>query len=77
MSEPLLYSGDGIAFHLLGIPVRIVVSQKLQKNGDVEIKIRKSGEVRICPESELYTALEGIMKDLQPSFEGLPYMAEI
>ena len=34
---------------LVGIPVRIVVSQKLEKTGDVEIKIRQTGEVRICP----------------------------
>ncbi len=34
---------------LLGIPVRIVVSQKLMKSGEVEIKVRRGGEVRIAP----------------------------
>ena len=61
---------------LIGIPVRIVLSQKLQKNGEVEVKIRKTGEMRIFSEDALYTELDGIMKDLWPSLEGLPYMAE-
>jgi prolyl-tRNA synthetase len=61
---------------LIGIPMRIVVSQKLQKNGEVEIKIRKTGEVRICPEDELAGVIEEIAKTLQPSLDGLPYMAE-
>ena len=61
---------------LIGIPVRIVVSQKLQKTGDVEIKIRQTGEVRICPEKDLQGTLEAIVKDLQPSLEDLPYMPE-
>jgi prolyl-tRNA synthetase len=59
---------------LIGIPVRIVVSQKLEKTGDVEIKIRQTGEVRICPEKDLQRTLEAIVKDLQPSLEGLPTM---
>ena len=61
---------------LIGIPVRIVVSQKLQKTGDVEIKKRQSGEVRICPEKDLRRTLEALVKELQPSLEGLPYMPE-
>jgi prolyl-tRNA synthetase len=61
---------------LLGIPVRIVVSQKLEKTGEVEIKIRRSGEVRICPQQELKTALDEIIKGLQPSLENLRYMSE-
>ncbi|MGO9021019.1 MAG: proline--tRNA ligase [Syntrophobacteraceae bacterium] len=61
---------------LIGIPVRIVVSQKLQKTGDVEIKIRQTGEVRICPEQDLQGTLEAIVNDLQPSLENLPYMPE-
>ena len=61
---------------LIGIPVRIVVSQKLQKTGDVEIKIRQTGEVRICPEKDLQATLEAIVNDLQPSLEDLPYMPE-
>ncbi len=61
---------------LIGIPVRIVVSQKHEKTGDVEIKIRQTGEVRICPEKDLQRTLEAIVKDLQPSLEGLPNMPE-
>ena len=61
---------------LLGIPIRIVVSQKLLKNAEVEIKVRKTGEVRICPEEGLNGVIEEIVKTLQPSLEGLPYMVE-
>ncbi len=61
---------------LLGVPIRVVVSQKNLKNSEVEIKIRRSGEVRICPVKDLHAAIEGIVKDLQPSLEGLPYMPE-
>ena len=61
---------------LIGIPVRIVVSQKHEKTGDVEIKIRQTGEVRICPEKDLQRTLEAIVKELQPSLEGLPNMPE-
>ncbi len=61
---------------LVGIPVRLVVSRKLEKTGDVEIKIRQSGEVRICPESDLEATLDAIFKDLEPSIENLPYMEE-
>ena len=62
---------------LIGIPIRIVVSQKLQKNGEVEIKIRKTGEVRICPEEDWQETLREIETSLLPSLEGLPYMAEL
>ncbi|MHC1729349.1 MAG: proline--tRNA ligase [Syntrophobacteraceae bacterium] len=61
---------------LIGIPIRIVVSQKLQKTGQVEIKIRQTGEVLFCSENELGGVIEKIAKDLQPSMEGLPYMQE-
>ena len=61
---------------LIGIPIRIVVSQKHEKTGDVEIKIRRTGEVRICPEKDLQQTLEAIVKELQPSLEGLPNMPE-
>jgi len=59
---------------LIGIPLRIVISGKLQKTGEVEIKIRQTGEVRICPEEDLQGTLEAIVNDLQPSLDDLPYM---
>lgn len=61
---------------LLGIPVRVVLSQKLQKNQDAEIKVRQTGEVIICPQKDIESVLEKILNDLKPSMEGLPYMAE-
>ncbi|MDR3569848.1 MAG: proline--tRNA ligase [Syntrophobacteraceae bacterium] len=61
---------------LIGIPVRVVISRKLEKTGDVEIKIRQTGEVIICPESEFEEKLGVIFKKLEPSTASLPYMAE-
>lgn len=61
---------------LLGIPVRVVVSQKLLKKGEVEIKVRRTGQMIVCPQVELESVLERIMADLEPTLEGLPYMAE-
>ncbi len=61
---------------LLGFPMRVVVSQKLLKDNKVEIKIRKTGEVLICPQEDLHTTLIQLSEKLQPSLEGLPYMDE-
>jgi len=61
---------------LIGIPVRLVVSRKLQKTGEIEIKVRQTGVVKICPEKELQATLKMMVKDLQPSLEALPYMPE-
>jgi prolyl-tRNA synthetase len=61
---------------LLGIPIRIVVSQRLMKNSEVEIKVRQTGEVLICPESNLEATLEKIVNSLQPDLGGLRTMAE-
>jgi len=61
---------------LIGIPIRIVVSQKLFKTGDVEIKVRRTGEVRICAEKDLEPNLAELFEALRPSLDALPYMAE-
>ncbi len=61
---------------LLGIPVRVVVSQKLMKKEEVEVKVRRTGEVILCPRQELESVLERIVRELQPSLEGLPYLTE-
>jgi prolyl-tRNA synthetase len=61
---------------LLGIPIRVVVSQKLTKNDQVEIKVRQTGEVIICRRDELNTLLAKLLDSLKPSLDGLPYMPE-
>jgi prolyl-tRNA synthetase len=61
---------------LLGFPMRVVVSQKLLKDNKVEIKVRKTGEVLICPQEDLHTTLIQLSEKLQPSLEGLPYMEQ-
>lgn len=61
---------------LLGFPIRVVVSQKLLKAKQVEVKVRKTGEVVICPQGDLETTLNQLLEKLQPSLEGLPYMDE-
>jgi prolyl-tRNA synthetase len=59
---------------LVGFPIRVVISQKLLKGNNVEIKVRKTGEVIICRQDDLEATLQQIEKKLQPSLEGLPYM---
>jgi prolyl-tRNA synthetase len=61
---------------LLGFPIRVVISQKLLKGNNLEIKVRKTGEVLICPDDALEATLQQITEKLQPSLDGLPYMAE-
>ncbi len=61
---------------LLGFPLRLVVSQKLLKAGQVELKVRQTGEVVICPQSDLEAALDQLFQNLQPTLEDLPYMEE-
>jgi prolyl-tRNA synthetase len=61
---------------LLGFPIRIVISQKMLKGDNVEIKARKTGEILVCSQDLLETTLEQIWEKLQSSLEGLPYMVE-
>lgn len=61
---------------LLGFPIRVVVSPKLMKENQVEIKIRKTGDVFRCGQEELEKTLDRVLSDLKPSLEGLPYMEE-
>jgi prolyl-tRNA synthetase len=61
---------------LLGLPIRVVISQKLLKANNVEIKVRSSGEVLVCPQGDLEATVQQIVERLQPTLEGLPYMAE-
>jgi len=61
---------------LVGFPIRVVISQKLLKGDNVEIKVRKTGEVLIRRQDELEATLEQIEEKLQPSIQGLPYMDE-
>jgi prolyl-tRNA synthetase len=61
---------------LVGIPIRVVISQKLLKGDNVEIKVRKTGEVIICKQDDLEATLKQIEEKLQPSLQGLPYMHE-
>jgi prolyl-tRNA synthetase len=61
---------------LLGIPIRVVVSQKLTRNDQLEIKVRQTGEVVICVRGELDALLPKLLASLEPSLDGLPYMPE-
>lgn len=61
---------------LLGIPIRVVVSQRGLKNGQFEVKIRKTGEVVHCSENELLPFIEQKADELEPSLERLPLMPE-
>lgn len=61
---------------LLGIPIRIVVSQRGLKSGQLEVKVRKTGVVHHCAETGLAGLVAELLKELQPSLEGLPYLPE-
>ncbi|SMC21918.1 prolyl-tRNA synthetase [Desulfacinum hydrothermale DSM 13146] len=61
---------------LLGIPVRVVVSQRGLKQGTFEVKVRQTGEVHFFRRQELCGAVERILGDLAPVLEGLPWMDE-
>ncbi len=61
---------------LLGIPIRVVVSQKLTRNDQLEIKVRQTAEVVICGRGELDALLPKLLASLEPSLDGLPYMPE-
>lgn len=44
---------------LLGMPYRVVVSRKLKESGQFEVVTRKTGEVRLLSEEELFADLVG------------------
>jgi len=48
---------------IIGIPYRIIVSPKLQEKGNVEIKIRKTGEVIECAQSEVSQVFAKVVKE--------------
>ncbi len=61
---------------LLGIPIRIVVSQKLLQEGKVEIKVRKDGSITTCLLEDMPEKIDYIINSLRPTKDNLPYMKE-
>ncbi|HBD09295.1 MAG TPA: proline--tRNA ligase [Syntrophobacteraceae bacterium] len=61
---------------LLGIPIRIVISPKLLQKDQLEIKVRRGGEVLFCAAADVLATVENLMQSLQPSLDGLPYLPE-
>ncbi len=50
---------------LIGYPLRVVVGPKTLKDGQLEVKIRRTGEVKMLPlDSDYITAIKDILKDL-------------
>jgi prolyl-tRNA synthetase len=49
---------------LLGIPIRAVVSKKLVAKGEVELKVRRTGEVLVVPEKEAPEAVRKLLAGL-------------
>jgi prolyl-tRNA synthetase len=49
---------------LLGIPIRAVVSKKLVAKGEVELKVRRTGEVVVVPEKEAPAAVGSLISAL-------------
>lgn len=61
---------------LLGIPVRVVVSQRGLKQGTFEVKVRKTGEVSFYPREAVAEAVGRLLADLIPTLEDLPFLPE-
>lgn len=61
---------------LLGIPVRVLVSPKLAAAGQLEIKVRKTGDVIKVDDSKLEETVSDIITGLMPVLDGLPYLPE-
>ncbi len=61
---------------LLGIPVRVVVSQRGLKQGTYEVKVRKTGEVSFYSREAVAEAVGRLLADLTPTLEGVPFLPE-
>jgi prolyl-tRNA synthetase len=61
---------------LLGIPIRVVISPKLLQKDQLEIKVRRGGEVLFCAAAETIMTVDKLIQGLQPSLDGLPYLPE-
>jgi prolyl-tRNA synthetase len=48
---------------LIGIPVQVIIGEKNLKNGNAEIKIRRTGERIIVPLSDLYSKVLGLIDE--------------
>ncbi len=46
---------------LLGIPIRAIVSKKLVAKGEVELKVRRTGEVVVVPEKEVPATVQSLL----------------
>jgi prolyl-tRNA synthetase len=44
--------------------------------GEIEVKVRQTGEMFTCPMEELESRLDAIIAELTPELEGLPYLPE-
>ncbi len=49
---------------LLGIPIRAVVSKKLVAKGEVEMKVRRTGEVVVVPEKDAAETARSLLAGL-------------
>ena len=54
---------------LMGMPIRLVVSPKLISNNEVEIKLRKTGEVIIVKTDELYSKIDDLIQKMMEEYK--------
>lgn len=54
---------------LLGMPIRVVVSPKLIEKGEVEIKVRETGDVVVVKEDELYPTLDRMIEEMNAKYK--------
>jgi len=61
----------GVKFNdmdLIGFPVRVVVGKRGLENGEIELSLRREGEKRLTPISEMVEAVQAMLEDLRSKF---------
>jgi len=47
---------------LIGLPLRVTIGKRNLANGNVEIKVRKTGEVILVPKEDLTSKVQELLK---------------
>ena len=52
---------------LIGYPVRVVLGKKTLDNGQIEVKARKTGSIRMLPADDFVDGIRAILEELKKS----------
>ncbi len=50
---------------LIGYPVRVVLGKKALDNGQIEVKVRKTGEMKMLPADDFIDGIKSILAELK------------